>query len=673
MERFLRPAGSLVSTVLFTSIAIDGLSFVNQAQANPNSDVSKQTADAEKPDFQANEVSSTPVDSVAPPEAILTQRFAPVPTEVSASAIAASSEVEAVVLGDSQGRSAESDQTSQAQTNQAQTNQAQTNQAQTNQAQTNQPGQAQARPPQISPPQASQNKVAKLADLIEGVQRRITAEEAANILGSAATPVARESLPAESMQAASATDATATEPGDQISTSQASLAVENSTATEESAEAMGEPRLGGQLTAVSDQKHRNQKASNPQGLVAEALNLAEAGQINQARRIVQNAGLLPTVQTSALARINELAAQHQEPSPPNVAATVTESAPTPVAQVQRSPKSVVSLADYPGSMPLTRICAPLALNPTPVQASKAETPKTEAPNADPSKAVADESELGLEAAQLSEKALEPLADLSKAIQPDFSAAIQQYYPFPPNQIAQPKTAEPVDLHLHSLPEIGQRLNTALTSSRLMHSHSVLTRFQIVDSDTSALKSEAASAESTPEKSEIVQLAETTVSSASSDCLVANVSYRDALPPDSQVNLAFPLTIPAAITSMFGWRVHPISGARRFHAGTDFGAPMGTPVLAALPGRVVDAGYMGGYGNAIIIEHPETSQRTLYGHLSTVMVQAGMSVDRGTVIGQVGSTGLSTGPHLHFEVRQLTDDGWSPINPIHPPATTIAQR
>lgn len=124
--------------------------------------------------------------------------------------------------------------------------------------------------------------------------------------------------------------------------------------------------------------------------------------------------------------------------------------------------------------------------------------------------------------------------------------------------------------------------------------------------------------------------------------------------------------------MFGWYVHPISGARRFHAGTDFGAPMGTSVLAALPGRVVAASYMGGYGNTVILEHPDTSKRILYGHLSTVMVRSGMWVEQGTVIREVGSTGLSTGPHLHFEVRQRTADGWVPINPIHPSGSTVAQ-
>jgi murein DD-endopeptidase MepM/ murein hydrolase activator NlpD len=124
----------------------------------------------------------------------------------------------------------------------------------------------------------------------------------------------------------------------------------------------------------------------------------------------------------------------------------------------------------------------------------------------------------------------------------------------------------------------------------------------------------------------------------------------------KLNITFPVAIPAPITSLFGWRVHPITGAQRMHTGTDIGAPMGTPVLAALSGKVILAGDMGGYGLAVAIEHDNGVRQTLYGHMSELFVKPGELVNQGTVIGRVGSTGASTGPHLHFELRQMTADG-----------------
>ncbi len=101
-------------------------------------------------------------------------------------------------------------------------------------------------------------------------------------------------------------------------------------------------------------------------------------------------------------------------------------------------------------------------------------------------------------------------------------------------------------------------------------------------------------------------------------------------------MMFPLSIPAPITSLFGWRIHPITGDRRFHSGTDLGAPMGTPVLAAAKGQVEIADWVGGYGLTVIINHT-SAQQTLYGHMSQLLVQPGQWVEPGTVIGLVGST------------------------------------
>jgi murein DD-endopeptidase MepM/ murein hydrolase activator NlpD len=136
--------------------------------------------------------------------------------------------------------------------------------------------------------------------------------------------------------------------------------------------------------------------------------------------------------------------------------------------------------------------------------------------------------------------------------------------------------------------------------------------------------------------------------------------------ESQSNLAggefiYPLTSPAPTTSGFGWRTHPITGSRRFHSGVDIGAPMGTPVVASGSGVIISSGWLGGYGKAVVIQH-NGIQQTLYGHLSEVFVQPGQRIEQGTVIGRVGSTGNSTGPHLHFEARVSTTDGWVAVDP-----------
>lgn len=126
--------------------------------------------------------------------------------------------------------------------------------------------------------------------------------------------------------------------------------------------------------------------------------------------------------------------------------------------------------------------------------------------------------------------------------------------------------------------------------------------------------------------------------------------------NENIKLIFPLAVPAPITSLFGWRTHPISGTARLHTGTDIGAATGTPVLAALSGRVILADMMGGYGLAVALEHNNGIQQTMYAHLSEIFVKPGDVIQQGAVIGRVGSTGASTGPHLHFEFRQMTQDG-----------------
>jgi murein DD-endopeptidase MepM/ murein hydrolase activator NlpD len=131
--------------------------------------------------------------------------------------------------------------------------------------------------------------------------------------------------------------------------------------------------------------------------------------------------------------------------------------------------------------------------------------------------------------------------------------------------------------------------------------------------------------------------------------------------NGNLNLLFPLSIPAPITSAFGWRTHPITGDARFHTGTDIGAPQGTPVLAAFDGKVEISDFMGGYGLTVVLQHHDGTEQTLYAHLSEVFVRSGEQVKQGEVIGRVGSTGLSTGPHLHFEFRRMSQEGWMVMN------------
>ena len=138
-------------------------------------------------------------------------------------------------------------------------------------------------------------------------------------------------------------------------------------------------------------------------------------------------------------------------------------------------------------------------------------------------------------------------------------------------------------------------------------------------------------------------------------------YESGRAGNGNTSLLFPLSIPASITSVFGWRIHPISGDRRFHAGTDIGAPVGTPVLAAYAGKVAIADWMGGYGLSVVLQHNETRE-SLYAHLSEIAVQPGQWVEQGSVIGKVGNTGSSTGSHLHFEWRELTEQGWVAHDP-----------
>ena len=112
------------------------------------------------------------------------------------------------------------------------------------------------------------------------------------------------------------------------------------------------------------------------------------------------------------------------------------------------------------------------------------------------------------------------------------------------------------------------------------------------------------------------------------------------------------------SSGFGTRRHPISGKTKMHTGLDIAAPSGTRISAAGSGRVITAAYLNGYGNTVVIDHGGGIS-TLYGHCSRLYVKVGQTVNQGDRIAAVGSTGYSTGPHCHFEVRV----NGKPVNPL----------
>jgi murein DD-endopeptidase MepM/ murein hydrolase activator NlpD len=119
-----------------------------------------------------------------------------------------------------------------------------------------------------------------------------------------------------------------------------------------------------------------------------------------------------------------------------------------------------------------------------------------------------------------------------------------------------------------------------------------------------------------------------------------------------------LPVSGHVSSGFGPRTDPINGQKQFHRGIDFAAPTGTPINAVEEGRVIFSGKSPQYGNVVVIEHPDQTQ-TLYAHLAERDVEQGDQVTRQQLIGKVGSTGHSTGPHLHFEVLEQHHN----VNPL----------
>lgn len=141
------------------------------------------------------------------------------------------------------------------------------------------------------------------------------------------------------------------------------------------------------------------------------------------------------------------------------------------------------------------------------------------------------------------------------------------------------------------------------------------------------------------------LASTFEEAAGTDADLAGPAAPEALTPHRE-----PLARPGAVTSAFGERVDPLTGRPADHSGVDIAAAEGTPIRALAAGTVLRAGPRGGYGNAVELLHADGTT-TLYAHARAVTVREGERVEAGQSIAEVGSTGRSTGPHLHFEVRE----------------------
>jgi murein DD-endopeptidase MepM/ murein hydrolase activator NlpD len=145
--------------------------------------------------------------------------------------------------------------------------------------------------------------------------------------------------------------------------------------------------------------------------------------------------------------------------------------------------------------------------------------------------------------------------------------------------------------------------------------------------------------------------------------------RRAWSGDREIALAWPVS-PVIVTSAFGYRRDPILGREnvRFHAGVDLGGENGDVINASGPGRVVSAGWLGGHGRTVVVQHAAGYQ-TMYAHLRQIVTSIGAEVETGSPIGLMGSSGRSTGPHLHFEVRR----GGVPLDPLEVLGPVFAEK
>lgn len=458
------------------------------------------------------------------------------------------------------------------------------------------------------------------------------------------------------------------------------------------------------LAAIVARDQAAKTAQLQQNLIASALHYAEAGDFVQARRTAQHPALSPEVQADTLAKIDTIAAAVPGIAPsaapsirpsiavvPPVSRSATVAQPTPQlyrTAVSRNSRGSILLARSPqiqranGSFAIGNRCLPRPANRVPLTVPTAVS----APVVSPAPPIKSMETMGSLKPMLAKApaSIRPEAEVSlersaspeaggRAVSSDRVAATIQVIPN--------AAAAPIALKLTNLVASIRAVSLAPlipTTAATPPQPALQPESSLVGPTIAlAIAKQTKGPEAMPLPSLPIVYVDAKVDSsqnaaqtipAIAPCTDTNASLTVSYPVRTgltqrldQLGFSFPLPIPASITSAFGWRIHPITGDRRFHAGVDFGAPMGTPVMAALPGQVVAAGDRGGYGLAVIIEN--NAQRNLYAHLSGIAVQPGQTVPAGSVIGWVGSTGNSTGPHLHFESQYLTPSGWQAVDPL----------
>ncbi|MBD2090164.1 peptidoglycan DD-metalloendopeptidase family protein [Microcoleus sp. FACHB-1515] len=420
-------------------------------------------------------------------------------------------------------------------------------------------------------------------------------------------------------------------------------------------------RVEAHLAAIVARDRAAKAAQLQQNLVAAALRYAEAGNFEQARRTAEHPALPEAIQAETLAKIATIA-------------LLREGATTAAAIAPAATRIPVATAST----------AVIAVTPTPSALPPAVPARAARFARAPFRPLIGQSCLPQQAKLLSVTAPSAVAaptaiasPPTKAIGPEIPSKSRVHKASVHREVVIPESIELRSADRRVQP-IEVKLTGVVDAIPALVKPSPVAAFSPLKSPLSGLVSaivqasqQDASPAALPSLPVVYVDAKVNRAPAAQPAVAANCeggglttirySVQSSMQRLTQLGFAFPLPIPAAVTSAFGWRIHPISGDRRFHAGVDFGAPMGTPVLAALPGQVVVAGSQGGYGLTVILENE--GHRNLYAHLSAIAVQPGQVVNAGSIIGWVGSTGNSTGPHLHFESQYLTAQGWQAVDPL----------
>lgn len=236
-----------------------------------------------------------------------------------------------------------------------------------------------------------------------------------------------------------------------------------------------------------------------------------------------------------------------------------------------------------------------------------------------------------------------------------------------------RTAEmrSLQIQLVSLSDQARKLNNQLAAERTRNNalsqdaQSILRQLQVLEGEINTLRERAGmpKIKLTPTRNEgggrggdsspaaledVLKYASQQTKAFSQELREVSPALNETLEREAAMPYGYPIRGQTRITSYFGYRRNPFGWGFEFHNGLDFPASYGTPVQATGAGVVVEAGWKGPFGLAVVVDHGY-GYRTLYGHLSSISAQVGQRLERGDVVGRVGSTGRSTGPHLHYTV------------------------